>query len=122
MLATAGVTLSLNRASIANNSYVDVSDIGEGDEALLCHTNKPDCCGARPNRAGEWYYPNIIQVRTKEPFHDEFYRNRGTQVVRLNRQQGTFTEILRGRFRCEVPDADNNTQSIYAYIGMLILW
>ena len=113
--------MSLNGSPIANNSYVNVGDIGRDNDALLCCTNKPGCC-KNPNRAGEWYFPNGTKVGIKAPIRDEFYRDRETQVVRLNRRRGTFTEILRGRFRCDVPDADNNTQSIYAYIGMLILW
>jgi hypothetical protein len=121
LLAAAGVKLSLNGTFIANNSYVDIDDIGEGDDALLCHTNKTKCCGS-PFRIGEWYYPNgtrvvdLLQVWSQ----DEFYRNRGTQVVRLSHRQGTFTE--RGRFRCDIPDTRNDVQSIYAYIGMPIPW
>ena len=42
------VGLSLKGAPIANNSYVDVDDIDEGDYALLCHTNKTNCC-EKPN-------------------------------------------------------------------------
>ena len=94
---------------------MDVEDIGEGDNALLCHTNKPDCCSARPNRAGEWYYPNGIDVKTMMPSKDEFYRNRGKKFIRLNHREGTFTR--RGLFQCEIPDADNKTQSVYVYIG-----
>ena len=123
-LATASVRLSLNGIDIANNSIVDIEDIGEGDEtALLCHTNKTLCCGTKPNRFGDWYYPNGAKVRIKDTVGmatDEFYRDRGTQVVRLNHRQGNLIE--RGRFRCQVPESDDNDvmRSIYAYIGMPI--
>ena len=106
--------LSLKGQSIANNSYVAVDDIGEGDDALLCHTNKIDCC-RNPYYYGEWYYPSGIQVGIYGHYYDEFYRNRGTRVVRLNYRQGSFTE--RGLFRCEVPDASNINQRIYVNIG-----
>ena len=109
-----GVYLSLREVYIANNSYVDVDDIGVDENALLCHTIKSDCCG-RPNRAGEWYFPNGITVGTRGGSQDEFYRDRGTQVVRLNRRQGTFTD--RGLFRCEVPDSWNTMQTIYVNVG-----
>ena len=109
--------LSLNRHPIANNSYVDVNDIGEYDDALLCHTDKPDCCYPYYGlRVGEWYYPNGSRVRIQGGYQDEFYRNRGAQIVRLNRRQGTFT--ARGLFRCEVPDINNNIQTVYVNIGM----
>ncbi|MCG8620649.1 MAG: hypothetical protein MJE68_01440, partial [Proteobacteria bacterium] len=107
--------LSLRGQSIANNSYVNINDIGERDDALLCHTDKTDCCSGSYNRAGEWYYPSGIQVGIYGDYYDEFYRNRGTRVVRLNYRQGSFTE--RGLFRCEVPDASNINQRIYVNIG-----
>ena len=53
---------------------------------------------------------------TKGGTKDEFYRERKTKVVHLNRRHGTSTE--RGRFRCEVPDASNTMQTVYVNIGM----
>ena len=107
----------LNGLAIANNSYVDVDAIGENETALLCHTDKPDCCG-KPNKAGEWYFPNETRVRIKGQSQDnEFYRDRGPQVVRLNRHNGSLTE--RGLFQCEIPDSSNMTQTVYVHIGIL---
>ena len=109
--------LSLKGQFIANDSYVDVDDIGSGGDALLCHTNKTDCCGELPNRAGEWY-PGYSEdtVGTQRTSNYEFYRDRGPQVVRLNHRKG-FSPA-RGRFRCEVPDANYNMQTRYINIGM----
>ena len=118
MLATGGVGLSLNGVAIANNSYVAIEDIGEGDAALLCHTDKLACCRGF-NKAGEWYYPSGTGVGVMGGSQDEFYRDRGPQVVRLNRRHGTFTE--RGHFRCEVPDASNITRFNYVNIGMSLI-
>ena len=96
---------------------MDVDAIGEGDDAaLLCHTNKTDCCD-KPNKAGEWYYPNGTIVGIKAKSQDGFYRNRGTQVVRLNRHNGSFTE--RGLFQCEIPDSNNMNQTVYVHISIL---
>ena len=94
---------------------MDVDDIDDGNDALLCHTNKTNCCGEPPNRTGEWYFPNGTKVGIEEATQDEFYRDRASQVVRLNRRQGTFTE--RGLFQCEVPDSNNNSQSVSVNIG-----
>ena len=110
-----GVFVCLHRVTIANDSYVDVDVIGEGANALLCRTDKLSCCGEPPNRAGEWYFPNGTMVGIQGGTQDEFYRDRATQVVRLNHRQGTFTE--RGLFRCEVPDASNTVQTVYVNIG-----
>ena len=53
---------------------MDVDDIGENDTALLCHTNKTDCCRGPldHNKAGEWYYPNGTEVEIKKMFPYEF--------------------------------------------------
>ena len=109
--------MSLNGKNITNNSYVDVHDIGINQTALLCNTDKTNCCGEPPNRAGKWYFPSGTEVKTRGGFQDEFYRDRGRQVVRLHHRIGTFTE--RGLFRCEVPDADDIMQSITINIGMI---
>ena len=99
---------------------MDVDDIGKDDDALLCHTDKRDCCGEYSNRAGEWYFPNGAKVGVEGISEDEFYRDRGTQVVRLNLRQGTSTE--RGLFRCEVPDSINVMQTVYVNIGILLCY
>ena len=109
-------------AAITNNGYVDVADIGEGNDALLCHTDKADCCTNMMGRtrAGEWYFlgneDNIMRVETLgiPPRNDTFYRDRHISVVRLNRR-GSPQE--RGLFRCEVPDTNNVNQMLSVNIG-----
>ena len=97
---------------------MDVDDIGEGNAALLCHTNKIDCCTNSMGqiRVGEWYYPNGTLVGIRKIMGIEFYRDRYTQVVRLNHRQGMF--VLRGRFSCEVPDANDVNRTVFVNIGM----
>ena len=97
---------------------MDVDDIGEDNAALLCHTNKTNCCKSSLGQiqAGEWYYPNGTRVGIKNIKGIEFYRDRHTRVVRLHHRQGTF--VLRGRFSCEVPDANDVNQTVFVNIGM----
>ena len=122
-----GVRLSLKGANITNNSFVDVDDIGENDDALLCHTNKTYCCDSESvsipeDRAGEWY--STCNKKTKvetlgDPARNKtFYRNRGPSVVRLNRRG---SPSKRGCFQCEVPDANNVPQTIFVNIGTYYL-
>ena len=123
LIVAEGVRLSLKGASngIANNSYVDVNDIDEDSNALLCLTDKPTCCTNKDNqtRAGDWYYPNgaLVDTMGKKP-PDEFYRDRGDRVVRLKHRQGRFSVTQRGRFRCIVPDSNGVNQTVFVYIGM----
>ena len=112
--------MTIKGAAITNNGYVDVADIGEGDDALLCHTNKADCCTDTmgQKRAGEWYFPGNKTMKVKilgdPPRNNVFYRNRGNMTVLLN-QHGNPQE--RGLFRCEVPDANNANQMLSVNIG-----
>ena len=109
--------MSLKGANIDNGSYVDADDIGEYDNALMCHTNRPDCCSV--NRAGEWYFPNRSYVPVvghydhNLGYSDYFYRNRDDGVVRLNRHENP---LAFGRFQCLVPDANGVTRTLIVQI------
>ena len=116
-----------NHVSIANNSYVNVGDIGDYYDGpyLLCHTDNVECCSRSevPNGVlGEWYLPDGTTAGTfggnggQEEIDNGVYffaRSRGPSVVRLFRG-GTPSE--RGRFRCEIPDADGVYKILYANI------
>lgn len=113
----ADVYFTLRGETYANNSVVSMSKIGEGDDALLCRTDKVECCGKKPNRFGEFFDPNGEQVPTKAA-GKEFYRNRGSQMVRLNRRNEASgsSSMLTGVYKCEVPDKDNVMQRVYIHL------
>ena len=114
-------------------AYVDINDFDDvsasntelcSAHALLCHTDKRDCCHTvqtSPGRPlGTWHLPNgttvmsIAEKLNSELLnHDFFARNRDLSVIRLY-VSGAPTE--RGRFRCEIPDANNVTQTLHANI------
>ena len=116
--------LSLNGVTIPNDGYVLASDIGSGDAGLLCNTDRSDCCARsdHPTMAvqGHWYRPDMTEVMsfivedTANPTRNFFSRDRGTGVIRLN-SIGNPPE--RGRFRCEIPDANGVTVTLYVNIG-----
>ena len=101
-----------------------IIEVGEGEDALLCKTNKDDCCG-HGNRFGEFKYPNGVKVPVNSYGHS-FYRNRGHRVVRLNRRVEVLPELSVddplqvaerntfpvGEYCCEVPDACNDIQRV----------
>lgn len=109
----------LRGEAIANDGYVDADQIGYDGTALMCHTNKTDCCGHPHDRAGHWYYPNGTQVDSYTnnilKASDFYSRDRRNSVVRL-RTVGHPPE--RGRFYCEVPDANGRNQTVYVNISM----
>ena len=90
-----------------NNSNVTLEDIGDGDNALFCVTNLMNCCGA-PNASGNWFFPNGTRVPSSGNQLD-FYRTRGHMMVLLQRKSGG----MNGIYRCEIPDSNNVTQTIY---------
>ena len=93
-----------------NNSAVPLTEIREGDNALHCKTDKEECCGTVPNRFGEFYYPNGVRVPIARQ-QQGFYRNRGEQIIRLNRREGITSPT--GMYRCEIPNADDVMVKIY---------
>ena len=71
------------------------------ENILTCHTNKMGCCKFEPTGGeGEWRFPNESMVRTGGD-GDDFYRNRGSGVVKLNWRQNA--RIPTGLFCCEIP-------------------
>ena len=111
------ISLSLQGVSIANDGYVDANDIGEGVNALHCHTNKTDCCNQSSHCVGEWFLPNGSEVQIKglaNVRRDYYYRNRGLGVILLNRVNNPSEK---GHFHCEVPNAYNKSQIIYINIS-----
>ena len=106
-----GVYFILAGELYGNNSRVSMDRVGEGkDGALICRTDKVDCCGDISNRFGEFYYPTGTQVPIKRAGQG-FYRNRGDQVIRLNRRRGATSP--QGKYRCEIPNASGETKNLY---------
>ena len=121
-----------------HNSGLMISNIGEGEDALmaLCVTDKPDCCRYpyTDERFGEWYFPDGSLVWI-ERYGYQFYRDRGKQTVRLNRRGTRIPFLLTtimlkcqialicslqdnavyptGIFHCELPDITGTNRRLY---------
>ena len=92
----------------SNNSDILITDIGEGENALLCLTSLIQCCcvSDTPSISGEealgrWLYPNGSTIGEMSKGED-FYTDRGSSVVRLNRRNNVTSPS--GQFCCEIPD------------------
>lgn len=113
-----GVSLSLRGVTYLNNSVVQLSEIGEGDDALLCHTDNTGCCTlSSGRREGEWYFPGGDRVLV---FSDvdrtrDFYRNRGHMLIRLNRLNNSMSPT--GCYHCDIPNANDVIHTLYIYIS-----
>ena len=105
--------LTLGDQPYRNGDSILIGEIGEGDDgALLCVTDLVQCCRGNETDGrgvlGEWRYPNrsLVQV---EGEGDDFYRDRGPSVVRLNRRNNATFPM--GQFCCVVPDATLNDKT-----------
>lgn len=92
-----------------NGSAIQASDIGEGPSCLKCTTNNTNCCGTRPNRAGEFFKPDGTRVGI-EVAGESVYRNRGDQHVCLNRRGEESIDL--GIYCCEIPDSSGVSQNL----------
>ena len=105
-----GLYFELNNKIYLNNSAIPLRNVGAGDRALLCKTDRKDCCRTPPNRYGEFYYPNGVTVPSAGR-QQGFYRNRGEQVIRLNRR--SIATSPTGKYHCAIPRVDGEIQNIY---------
>ena len=116
--------MDLNGVTLPSDSLVDFDDIpnvsgggGATDvDVLNCRTDLEACCNAGdqnlPASLGEWYYPDGTAL-TFDAGGATFRRTRGLMIVRLWRRN---TPPERGRFRCELPNAQNVNQIVYVNI------
>ena len=96
-----------------NNTAIMVDDIGQGDtDGLLCVTGNTACCSN--SRQGEFKFPDGSIVPTSNAGQD-FFRNRGSQLIRLNRRNGATSPL--GKYSCEIPNARGVSQSIFLDVG-----
>ena len=85
-----------------------LEEIGEGDNSLLCLTNKSSCCSETSE--GEWYGPYNMKILDNMDSNADFYTSRGPSLVRLNKVND---KPLSGVFHCKIPDAQGINQTIY---------
>ena len=100
-----------------NNSILNVEDIGEGDHALACQTDRSPCCFSQ-YRIGEWYYPNgtTVPIMGEEA---SFYRNRNDAGQVLLNRRNHEADYSTGLFCCVLPDTSNITHTLC--IGLLLI-
>ena len=117
----------LRGVSYSDGDTVLLSDIGEGENGLICTTTQTDCCGQNVNgitvtaeRRGEFYYPNGTLVPTRvSTGGDGLFRGRGYQFIVLQRMFTATMNPPTGRYRCDIPDRNGASQNMFINIGEL---
>ncbi len=98
---------------LANNSLLSLENLNTSDP-ISCVSTLPSCCNA--TRAGGWFLPSSVPVNSSLPGGEQIYQSwSNDQTIRLHRSSmaGSFEE---GLYRCEVPDAENVTQTLFVGI------
>ena len=116
-----GVYLSLKGVVYPNNSRILITEIGPTNTSppnsgVQCITDRMPCCGTKPNRAGEWFFPNgsVVPIQS---IATTFHRTRGDDgTVNLNRLSSDVM-VPTGRFCCVLPDATSTEVTVCANIG-----
>ena len=95
----------------SNHGLVDPADIGEDNSALLCLTNYISCCDGVNEEFGEWYNPDtsVVQVSSAG---ESLYSERGSSLVRLNRQL-PVSMVISGIYRCEILAGAGLSEDVY---------
>ena len=99
--------------TLANHSYVDISQVGTSDcSTVQCHTDLSTCCREEqgPHR-GDWYFPNGSRL----PFYGDIYELREDQRIDLDRISGTETN---GIYRCDI--ATNAVHGSYSSVRDMV--
>ena len=108
-----GVGLLHHGEIIPNNSYILYDTINESLGALLCVTDKVECCrgdgldSSSPH--GAWYYPNGNLLSGM----GMVYQQRSTAMVKLLRSD---VLIPFGLYHCIIPDKSNVDHNLYVGI------
>ena len=107
--------------TLADHSYVDMSHVGLGSDAVYCHTDLTTCCsGAQGQHRGDWYFPNGDRL----PFPDAsppIFESRTAERVGLRRINNAVGPT--GIYRCDIPTnavhhAMDNSVRVSVYVGL----
>ena len=95
-----------------NNSVVAWTGIGKAAAALMCLTDKTDCCNSTKSRGNSnWYHPNGGGSAVL-PLGDEAYYQTYRKSSILLHRNGTVPTVT-GVFHCDVVDNNGTMQRLY---------
>ena len=105
--------------ALANHSYVDISQVGTGSDAVYCHTDLDTCCTATqgPHR-GDWYFPDEIRLSIPGPGVGNIFEARTAQRVDIRRINNANEPT--GIYHCDIPTraVHDNGMRETVYVGL----
>ncbi len=107
----------LRGETFANASSISLALIGETDETLIFQT---EIRIAAECKIGHCYDPNGVELGFKA-FNNEMYRNRDSQLVRLNKNKlYTGQAAITGLYCCTVPNNNGILHRICVNISLIM--
>ena len=97
-----------------DSGIVSIMDIGVGDNALHCITDRGACCrGSDGGTSGSWILPGQTSEvsGSGDASNEDFSTSRGPSAVLLNRRDGAAGPV--GLYRCRVLDARGFLRSLF---------
>ena len=89
--------------TLADHSYVDISQVGIGsDAAVYCHTDLDTCCtAAQGSHRGDWYFPTGGRLNIPSSTAGSIFEARTDQRVDIRHVNNT--NVPTGIYRCDIP-------------------
>ena len=100
---------------LPNNSFIYYDSISVGEGSLKCVTDSYNCCS--DSDVGNWSDERGRAVQQGADEATCLYVTRGQGEVSLNRNNSDCIPETSGLWRCDVPDFNEEIQSIYIYIS-----
>ena len=112
--------VSFINKTLANHSYVDLSQVGNADsgsDSVQCITDLMTCCSMSQGvHRGDWYFPDGDRLE----FSNDIYESRVSQRVDLRRRNNANSPV--GIYRCDIPTIDVHDDYISVrdtvYVGL----
>ena len=102
---------------IENHFFLRFSDVGTGNNALLCVSDNTDCC---TEANANWFLPGSDMPLPTSSSPNPYSVTRSTtdpRHVRLRRGSGgADRDNDDGLYRCEIIDTDGNIQMLYVWL------
>ena len=108
------LTFMNGQETLTNNSYIYYTRISDGDNALKCITDNPDCCTDSDD--GDWRDETGTVVHQGPDDSSCLYVTRRYQEISLNRSSNCIPDTS-GLWRCDIAEPNDEIQSIYIYIS-----
>ena len=103
-----------SQKTLQNNSYIYYANISDGNNALKCVTDNPNCCTDSDD--GDWRDVTGTVVHQGPDDSSCLYVTRGEQEISLNRNSDCIPDTS-GLWRCDIDESNNEIHSLYIYIS-----